>query len=232
MAKEDDENLGFFGKIKKSLNEASESKIQNDIERSELSAEEIEQLVNKARGDSVTFKRVARIARHLDPDEQPHYLNKGGAYFGLRIEGGDTEIRKGNKGKGPLGTFNNMKGNLLVATNKRVFIISMQTTGDDVHSIPYDSISGVDSAMGVPMKITIQTHGRTYHMEIGNEEDDISEVINYIRERRNKVEASDFSPSSDDSPLEKIEKLAELRDNGVISENEFDSKKADLMDEI
>lgn len=232
MAKEEEGKLGFFGKIKKSFNEAAESKVQKDIERSEFKDEEIEDLVNNARGNSVTYKRTARIARHLDPDEQPHYFNKGGAYFGLRIEGGDTEIRKGNKGKGPLGTFNNMKGNLLAATNKRVIIISMQTTGDDVHSIPYASISGVDSAMGFPMKITIQTQGRTYHMEIGNEDDDISEVISYIRERRNEVEAGGFSPSSKDSALEKLEKLAELRDNGVISEEEFESKKRDLMDEI
>lgn len=232
MAKDENEDTSFFGRLKKTFEEGKESKAQNRIERAGFEPEDIKELVDNARGTSVTYNRVARIASHIDPGEQPHYFNKGSAYFGLRIEGGDTEIRKGNKGKGPLGTFNNMKGNLLVATDKRVIIIAMQTTGDDVHSIPYDSISGVDSAKGFPVKITIQTTGRTYHMETGNEKDDLSEVVSFIREMRNKPQEAKMGHSNEESPLEKLEKLGELREKGVISEEEFSIKKEKLMEEI
>ncbi|ELY30167.1 SHOCT domain-containing protein [Haloferax volcanii] len=38
--------------------------------------------------------------------------------------------------------------------------------------------------------------------------------------------------STETDPLEQLEKLGELRDNGVLSEEEFEEKKADLLDEI
>ena len=227
-----DNEDGLFTKIKQVFKGKKESIARNRVENSEFEYGEIEEMAKKAKGESVTATRIARISSHLDRDEQPHFFNKGGSYFGLRIEGGDTEIRKGNKGKGPLGTFNNMSGNLLVATDKRVLIISMQTTGDDVHSIPYDSITGVDSAKGFPVKITVQTHGRTYHMETGNEEDDLSELTGYIREMRTQSKESTPSGSTEKTPLEKVEKLGELKEKGVLSEEEFNIKKERLLDEI
>lgn len=227
----DDEPSGLFGKIKRSLDRHQDELLRRRLENTPFEYDDVPAMAENAKGESVTPERIGRIAKHLDRDEQPHYFNKGGTYFGLRIEGGNEEIRKGVKGKGPLGTFNNMAGNLLAATDKRVLIVSFQTTGDDVHSIPYDSIVGVDTAMGVPVKITIQTHGRTHHMEVGNEADDIREVADFIREQRDAAKDSG-TPTDRDDPLEKLEKLADLKEKGVLTEAEFEEKKRDLLDEV
>jgi putative oligomerization/nucleic acid binding protein len=40
------------------------------------------------------------------------------------------------------------------------------------------------------------------------------------------------SPAPTEDPLAQLEKLASLRDRGIISADEFDQKKAELMERI
>lgn len=63
-------------------------------------------------------------------------------------------------------------------------------------------------------------------------------TVDEIRSRRGVAEEStktqepeDADPS-DDEPLDKIERLSELNEKGVISDEEFETKKAELLDEI
>ncbi|MGB9963968.1 SHOCT domain-containing protein [Halobacterium hubeiense] len=62
--------------------------------------------------------------------------------------------------------------------------------------------------------------------------DRISKIQNTMR---NKVEGSKKSPDEngvEESELDKLEKLAELKEDGVITEEEFEQKKEKLLDEI
>ena len=63
------------------------------------------------------------------------------------------------------------------------------------------------------------------------------EVVDYIRERLDRRDStSNLEGSSTDSEEEdnisKIKRLAELRDDGIITEEEFESKKSELLNGI
>ena len=47
-----------------------------------------------------------------------------------------------------------------------------------------------------------------------------------------KDEQTPDEPANNDDSIEQLEKLAELKDKGVISEEEFEQKKADLLAKI
>ncbi len=47
-----------------------------------------------------------------------------------------------------------------------------------------------------------------------------------------KVNGKKDEPAKNDDSIEQLEKLAELKDKGVISEEEFEQKKADLLAKI
>lgn len=58
-------------------------------------------------------------------------------------------------------------------------------------------------------------------------QDRVAEVDNAQNKRANNENAPD-----EEEPLDRIEKLADLRDNGVLTDEEFEEKKSDLLDEI
>lgn len=56
----------------------------------------------------------------------------------------------------------------------------------------------------------------------------------YITQKVNgkKDEQTPDEPAKNDDSIEQLEKLAELKDKGIISEEEFEQKKADLLAKI
>ena len=68
--------------------------------------------------------------------------------------------------------------------------------------------------------------------------EELNQAGEYIQERVAEIdgkqgdEVDDESASNDEDPLDRIEKLADLRDNGVLTDEEFEEKKSELLDEI
>ena len=60
--------------------------------------------------------------------------------------------------------------------------------------------------------------------------DDLTRAVDKIRELTSSASAQ--KSQRDDSALEKIEKLAELKEKGIISEEEYNEKKAELLTKI
>lgn len=58
--------------------------------------------------------------------------------------------------------------------------------------------------------------------------DVMSSAFRRLLETRNATETTPAPPAADD-PIAQIERLAALRDKGIISGEEFDHKKADLL---
>lgn len=52
------------------------------------------------------------------------------------------------------------------------------------------------------------------------------------KSQRQKDEQTPDEPAKNDDSIEQLEKLAELKDKGIISEEEFEQKKADLLTKI
>lgn len=159
----------------------------------------------------------------------------GQTMFGLRIEGPNESIRHG--GMGPSSAMKSSWNNYLAVTDRRVVFVAPEHTGDKVYSIPFDKINGVDTVSGATDKVMVQTGNRTYNMEVSPRQPKET-ISRAIRERSRQTkgtspeaEASAQSEQEPD-PLDRIEQLDELRERGAISEEEFEEKKAELLDQV
>lgn len=136
------------------------------------------------------------------------------------------------------------KGGYLVLTDRRLIALGTALGGSGgtrgVESIPLERVLSVDSSrfvgqgivgFGAPLRINTGGKQMTYRVVPTRVADAMGE---YIRERINAREATGGAAPriASDDPLEALKKLAELRDAGVLTEEEFSVKKAALLDRI
>lgn len=184
-------------------------------------------------GGYVTQARFEKVKDILDPNEQIHFLTRGstvdveGSSAGHSLFGDDRSRKSGTRG-----------WVRAVITDKRVAIKIPQMLGNDERSVPYSSLTSVDLDTGlVNKRLTLQTPGQTYHIEAHEPgKDEVRRAIRFIRQQVEQANQPDViqqqSGDSEPDPLEQIEKLKELNEAGTITDEEFESKKQDLLDKL
>lgn len=179
-------------------------------------------------GDYVTPKRVGKIADVLDDDENVHYLTRGSTVDVQ--EGGDSSSLFGDDRSRKSGTSGWVRA---AFTDTRVVVKIPQVLGNDERSIPYQTITSVDLDTGlVKKRVTLQTMGATYHIEVDEPgKDEVRDAMKFVRDRLGRA-PSESAGGNDDDPLDQVAKLKELRDDGAITDEEFEEKKADLLDDL
>ncbi|WP_430505038.1 PH domain-containing protein [Haloparvum sp. PAK95] len=183
-------------------------------------------------GAYVTRENFEKVKSVLDPDEKIHFITRGstvdveGSSAGNSLFGDDRSRKSGTKG-----------WVRAIITDKRVAIKVPQVLGTDERSVPYPSITSVDLDTGlVNKRLTLQTAGQTYHIEAHEpDKSEVRQAVRFIREQIAKANQPDVvqqAPESEPDPLDRIEKLQELNETGVISDSEFEEKKQDLLDQV
>lgn len=118
----------------------------------------------------------------------------------------------------------------MVVTPVRVLRIS--NPFKNVRSIPLEQISAVNQSVaggGMFAKIEVIAPGESLDIQCNPENS--AALVAAIESARAAV-ATSPEPTSESDPLAQIEKLATLRDKGVLSEEEFIAKKAELLRKI
>ena len=174
----------------------------------------------------VSKTEVKKLDEYLEPGEKIHFLG--------RDAGGQLKIN-GEKQDG-------ITGVLSAATDRRVIFKGGKVIGGSQTSIDYRDISSVEVSFGMVQKrINLETDSKVFGIGVGQlGKDEVQNMAQFIREQMrepNRVEVSKNTQISDgtdgdDDPLDKLERLGELRDNGVITEEEFQEKKQSLLDQI
>lgn len=123
-----------------------------------------------------------------------------------------------------------IKNGVFLVTNKRLFFFGKRTFGFDSESFPYSNISSFEfakKAMGY--KISFYASGNKVNMKwisIG----DINSFVNYVKE---KMEAKNHNNIEQNqsltSPIQKVKELKELLDMEIITKDEFEKKKKELL---
>lgn len=179
----------------------------------------------------VTPERVAKVKDILDGGETVYYLTRGstvdveGSSAGESLWGDDRSRKSGTKGY--------VRAAL---TDDRVAVKIPQLTGNDERSVPYESITSVDLDTGlVNKRLSLQTPGQTYHIEAhepGKEE--VRNAVKFIRDKitESNEETVVVEDSSEPDPTEQLKNLKELHEEGVLTDEEFEEKKSDLLDKI
>lgn len=169
------------------------------------------------------------VQEHLDPDE-PILASVVGAY--------ETQI---------LGS-NTVRNGMFAATDRRVIFYAKKMVGYDFESFPYDNISSFEQSKGLMgHKVKFFASGNEAAVKWINQ----GEVDDLVREVRSRMRGGTSAavpvappmpdpipttaPSRSDppnpvaDPVEEIRRYAALRDDGIITEEEFQEKKRQLL---
>lgn len=194
---------------------------QESREELQKQQKEAEKLRQRAEGDSISKSTLPHgIVEEFRENEVPHYAVYGQA---LEIEGGDTTQEITADGLQKVRTF---------ATDERILISSQSGFSSGTHTIPYGAINGIDFLQRpIKDRIVIQTTGRTYYCSWSfSDRDCAEEFAEYVREKREETNSTENTLSADE--VEKIKQLKELVEDGAISEEEFQDKKSELLEQM
>ena len=174
----------------------------------------------------VSKTEAKNIDKYLEPGEKVHFLARD-AVGQLKIDGEKRD---------------NITKVLTAATDKRVIFKSGKVIGGSQTSIGYDDISSVELSFGMVQKrINLETDSKVFGIGIGQiGKDEVQDMAQFIREKMResnetgdtKTEVAAGNSESEEDPLDKLERLGELRDDGVITEEDFQEKKESLLDQI
>ena len=133
------------------------------------------------------------------------------------------------------GTYNNGWG-ILVATNRRLLFIDKGVISLKVEDFPYDKITSIESKTGMVFgRLTIYASGNKEQLEYADKEL-LRGFADFLRAKisTQKPQSSPSTPSVKKpvmtmSVADELEKLAGLRDRGIITNEEFAAQKAKLL---
>lgn len=106
---------------------------------------------------------------------------------------------------------------------------------------PYDKVSSVKSETGMRSgKLTIFASGNKAELKDIHPKARVPEIGDYVRGRisagsSNKpvaAAAPTAAPAAEDGPMEQLKKLGELREAGILTDEEFETKKAELLSRL
>lgn len=120
----------------------------------------------------------------------------------------------------------------LIVTEQRSIILSTSATlTNNKYTISHREVIGVGTSKRVNTQIRIQASGgQEYKISaVFSDPDVAADCTDYIR---NRSENARQEENNEESAIEKIKQLSELREQDVISDNEFEQKKSELMDKI
>ena len=138
-------------------------------------------------------------------------------------------------GKGEESQYNG----LLLCTNQKISFHSKGFFNNVSRSIPIKKVSSIDVDKGMMFhNIVIHTSNDKISFECGDKFEDIKKfklLIERIRDQNDESyqnSTGDFSTKVLDDPYEKLKKLKELKDQGIINNQDYEEKKKKFLDSI
>ena len=154
-------------------------------------------------------KLVDQLRDHLDAGERV-VASVLGAYE-VKKMGGDS-VRNG----------------VMAATDRRLVFYAKEMGGYDLESFPYENITSFEQGKSKSgPSVTFIASGNQAKLKWINK-GDMTAFMEAVRSRMGKRSAVDAGSAAPDI-ADQIRKLADLRDAGIVSSDEFEAKKTDLL---
>ena len=159
------------------------------------------------------FEQIKKIKHGLDNDEQVEFIARQSKY------------RPGGSLAAP---------DTIFVTNKRIVIKdpSLLDVRENIVSVSYDKITSIELERGVfSSKIIIRAPGFANEMEAISK-NLAEQIIQYVKNSMDKIKIESQSKSFEvkESIVDELLKLANLKEKGIVSEDEFLEMKQDLLD--
>ncbi|MGF9964528.1 PH domain-containing protein [Bacillus rhizoplanae] len=157
-------------------------------------------------------KLLSSAKEHLEPNEQVLAVILG-AY--------ETKLMKNDT----------VRNGIFIATEKRAVFYAKKMFGYDMEVFPYTNISSIEVSKGfMGHSINLFASGNKVKMKWIND-GDIAKFIEIVKERIQKKDASlqVAATVNNHDVADQIAKLASLKDQGILTEEEFSAKKKQLL---
>ncbi|WP_432633363.1 SHOCT domain-containing protein [Brachyspira sp.] len=128
---------------------------------------------------------------------------------------------------------------VLIATNKRLFFYLRMTLGlkEQIESFDYNIINSISLTKDAtkifnpfPHLLEINTINKNFVLKISANELKSNKVQNFTQAINNKIASVKSSNENQNIDIaSQIEKLAELKNKGILNEEEFNKKKNELL---
>jgi Bacterial PH domain/Short C-terminal domain len=126
------------------------------------------------------------------------------------------------------------RSGVVLATDRRVILFTTKIGGYDVQDFAYGLLTGVDHKKGIVFgDLHLNAAGDRAHVKQVPKAD-IERLAQAIRDqmalaRRPAAHAQPPQPAAPADPHEELRKLAALRDEGIITTDDFEAKKRQLL---
>lgn len=123
---------------------------------------------------------------------------------------------------------------VVILTNKRLCFNYQIMFSHSTETVNLDEIRAINgSGNGLyGGHIEIHTMTKTYDMLVSYKKDLITKILKTFEEAKNQVLNQNIVSSNGNDIIEKIESLSSLKEKGIISEEEFQQKKAELLSKL
>jgi len=130
------------------------------------------------------------------------------------------------------GTYNNGQG-ILISTDRRlIFIDKGLLYGLKVEDFPLNKITSIQYETGLLLgKVKIYTSGNIATIE-NVEKTSSRKFAEFVRDKLSQPKENNVTVNSQPNVLDQLEKLAKLKENGIISEEEFNDQKKKLLEKL
>ena len=213
--------------IIEAIKQIKSTKEQIKTDKKEAFDRKVEEHKNKLASDNIKLVEIKNTISKLNPS----LVNKREVSELPTILMNDEIIEKVNSGI--LDEGKGASGNgLLIATNFRVIFIDKPTLGFGIkmEDFPYDKISSVSVKTGfLKGVLKIICSGNTAKINLINGAKEFSE---FVRQKTMAKPITHQQINSEPDILGQIEKLAELKEKGILTEDEFNAKKATLLEKL
>lgn len=195
--------------------------------------EDLETLASTATGSSVTVESLREsigsgpLHQLLGESEQPQYLLRG-----TLLDIGDRTTSESESGQRRRKVASPGTDLLTLITDERVLIVIPREANSEQLNVPLTKVTEIEgeSAPGASERLCVHTEETTYYVDTSDtESDETASAREFVTEEQSGTEPSD---RGENDPLETIERLADLHERGVLSDDEFEQKKDELLDQI
>lgn len=192
---------------------------------------DLEKAFKDSKANMIGFKgSVKSLEKYLSDEEDILFATTGNADLNPVDELIVDNLSA--KGKEPI---------VLVITNKRILLYYKLMFNEKFEQFPVEEVREHNIVRNslVGSKLRVCTLTRTFDVDLKCKKELIEKVENVFQTiKKNDItgswEAKDkpTEPQNDNEAIEKLEKLARLRDTGAITENEYNNKKEELLKRI
>ncbi|MDN3309339.1 PH domain-containing protein [Microbacterium oryzae] len=160
-------------------------------------------------------KLIEQAQAHLDEGETVDW-----SVFGLY-----EAMRLGNKVA---------RNGVLIATDRRVLFYAKRLGGYDLESFPYRNISSFESGKSLTgSNVTFFASGNQVRVKMIQPDGAVTKLVELVRQRMSApaapVGTAPGTSGGTEDVIAQIEQLGKLRDAGVLTEEEFATKKAEML---